>query len=202
MPTPTCPGFRDVEFSINDSVAQVLNPFTQQGQYQQWAGGDWWEATLTLPKMTRTQAAQWLAFLMAARGAANCFLIGDPSMITPQGNPQGTPLVDNTITTNNTAMTTALVTKGWLASTTRLLLPGDYIQIGNRLHVLLNTVNSDSGGAATLQLWPSLREQPANNAPVICNNAKGLFRLAMNKRTWSVDETRLFGLSFKVIEAK
>ncbi len=202
MPFPRGPGFRDVEFSVSDTVAQVAQPFTQQSQFQAWPGGDFWQATLTLPKMTRAQAAQWIAFLMAARGPANVFLLGDPFMKTPQGTPQGAPEVDGALGTNNLAMSTTLVTKGWLPSTMRLLLPGDYIQIGNRLHTVLNTVNSTSGGAATLQLWPSLREQPTDGEAIITHNAKGLFRLAANKRTWSVDETRLFGLSFKVQEAK
>lgn len=84
----------------------------------------------------------------------------------------------------------------------RHLLVGDYIQIGNRMHTLLKEVDSDTSGAATLQLYPSLREQPADGTPIITHSVKGLFRLSGNRRTWSADETRLVGLSFKIIEAK
>lgn len=199
---PTIPGFRSVEFSIADTVASVTSPFSQQSTFQSWAGGDIWTGVATLPKMTRVQAAQWIAFLMALRGQANCFLIGDPNMAIPQGLPKGAPVVDGTIGTNNLAMSSVLVTKGWVPNTVRLLEPGDSIQIGNRMHTLLKRVDSDGSGAATLQFYPSLREQPANNTPIITHGCKGLFRLASNKRTWSVDQTRLYGLSFQIVEAK
>ena len=202
VPMPTTPGFRSVEFAVSDTVAQVAQPFTQQSQFQAWPGGDWWEGTITLPKMSRVNAAQWLAFLMACKGMANTFLIGDPNAAVAQGLAKGIPVVDSSISTNNAPMTSALLTRGWQTSSFRLLLPGDYIQIGYRMHVVLNTVNSSSTGTATIQVYPSLREQPTDATPVILNKPKGLFRLASNKRNWSVDETRLFGLSFKIVEAK
>lgn len=202
IPTPFSPGLRSVEFSIQDTVGQVTNPFTQQSQIQQWPGGDCWMATATLPPMTRSQAVQWIAFLMAMRGGANVSLIGDPTMKVPQGQPQGTPVVDGSNPANNVAMSSVLVTKGWTPNVFRHLLVGDHIQIGNRMHSLLNTVNSDAAGAATLKIYPSLREQPANGEQIVTHDAKGLFRLANNKRTWSVDETYLYGLSFQITEAK
>lgn len=183
-------------------MAQVTNPFTQQSRQQAWLGGDIWQGTIELPKMTRSQASQWIAFLMAMRGITNCFLLGDPSVAIPQGTPTGIPLVDGAISTNNLAMQTQLVTKGWAPNKVGNLQVGDYIQVGNRMHTVLKRVDSDGSGAATLQLWPSLREQPADGTPIITHNAKGLFRLAQNKRTWSADYTRLFGLSFQIVEAK
>lgn len=202
IPFPLSPGFKSIEFTANDNVAQVAQPWTQQSQFQAWPGGDWWEGTITLPKMQRAQAAQWIAFLMSARGMANCFMIGDPTMRHPQGNPQGVPLVDGSNASNNGVMTSVLVTKGWTPNVRALLMPGDYVQVGLRMHVVLNMVNSDTNGSSTLQLWPSLREKPVDGLQLICSNVKGLFRLASNKRTWGVDETRLFGLSFKISEAK
>jgi hypothetical protein len=202
IPTPFSPGFRSVEFSINDTVGEAVSPFTQQGQYQVWPGGDFWEATVTLPKMTRAQAVQWIAFLMALKGEANCFLLGDPSMRIPQGSPTGLPVVDGSISTDNQAMSSVLKCQGFAPNSFRNLLPGDYIQVGNRMHALLNTANADGAGKCAMHLWPSLREAAISGSSIITHNAKGLFRLASNKRTWSVDETRLFGLSFRVMEAK
>lgn len=132
----------------------------------------------------------------------NAFLIGDPFSRTPQGVPQGVPLIDTSVITNNVAMTTSLVTKGWVANSMRNLLPGDHIQVGYRLHQVLNTVNANSSGGATIQVWPSLREQPANNEPLITHNAKGLMRLSDNSRTWDVGESRTYGMSLKFVEAR
>ncbi|MBB6144711.1 hypothetical protein HNQ77_002667 [Silvibacterium bohemicum] len=54
---PTKPGFRDITFEVNDTVATVRSPFTGTTQTQSWPGADWWSATATLPPLTRTQAA-------------------------------------------------------------------------------------------------------------------------------------------------
>jgi hypothetical protein len=202
VPLPLSPGFRQVEWSQSDSVAETMSPFTRQSQYQTWPGADWWEATLGLPAMNRNSAAQWIAFQMALRGKLNCFQVGDTYGKTPQGVPQGSPLVDGAVSSNNLKMTTTLHTKGWKVSTFRHLLPGDYVQIGLRLHTVLNTVNSDSNGNAVLQLWPSLRETPVDGLALILHNCKGMFRLADNKRTWSQSETRLYGISLKIVEAR
>jgi hypothetical protein len=87
-----------------------------------------------------------------------------------------------------------------IASKVGLLLPGDYLQVGYRLHRVLDIVNSDSSGNAVISVWPSLREVPAASAPIILNNPMGLFRLATNKRTWSTDATRLTRLSIPLME--
>src|ERR1700739_1406165 len=59
-----------------DNVGLVTNPFTMQTQTQTWSGGDMWKAQITLPPMTRAQAAPWLAFFGALRGVANVFQLG------------------------------------------------------------------------------------------------------------------------------
>ena len=53
----------------------------------------------------------------------------------------------------------SLITDGWTPSQTGILLTGDYIQLGtglaSRLHKVLADVNSDGGGNATFDIWPS-----------------------------------------------
>lgn len=189
---PSSPGMRRVEFTFKDAVASVLSPFTGQLQTQQWPGADMWAGTFTLPALTRQQAANWITFLMELRGMANVFQIGDPNFQTPLGTPSGTPVV----AVGNAAMSQTLVTSGWTASASGLLLPGDYIQIGYRLHRILDQVNADGSGNATLSIWPSLREAPSSGVPVITSNTQGLFRLASNERKISFDCTTLTHVSF------
>jgi hypothetical protein len=191
---------RSIEFSFTDTVGIVASPFTGQVQAQQWPGADMWTATLTLPPLTQAQARQWIAALMQMRGMANAIQIGDPLGRTPAGSVLGTPTVDNSVTNGNAAMSQTLGTAGWTASQFGVLLRGDYIQVGYRLHRVLDDINTDGSGKALIPIWPSLREIPTNGSAVGTSNTAGLFRLAQNKRTWSSDYTKLSHLSFQLTE--
>ena len=112
------------------------------------------------------------------------------------------PVVNNGGGVNNLTGATNLVTAGWAVSKARILLPGCYLQIGYRLHMVLQTVSSDSGGNATINVWPSIREQPTDASAINFNAPKGLFRLADNARQVSVAVTRLGAIGVKCVEAK
>ena len=197
---PTCASPRSVEFAFSDAVAIVSSPFTGQTQAQQWPGADSITGTVTMPPLTQTQADAWISFLMQLRGMAYAFQIGDPMKPTPAGTGSGTPQVDMTTTGWNVVGSQTLHTKGWHASSFGLLLPGDYLQIGYRLHRCLDRVNSDSSGKASFQIWPSLRDLPTDGEAINLNNPVGLFRLDSNQRQWSSDYTRLTQLTFKIRE--
>jgi hypothetical protein len=191
---------RGLELHISDAIATVSSPYTGQTQTQSWPGGDMWSGTVTLPDLAQVDADAWIAFLMELRGMQNAFQIGDRLKATPRGTPAGTPLIDNSANGGNPAMSQALATKGWTASAPNVLLPGDYVQVGYRLHRVLDAVSADSSGKAVLSLWPSLREQPTDSSALITSNCLGLFRLANNQRTWSVDYTRVTRISFPILE--
>lgn len=203
IPPPTTPGFRGVVLRMNDTVAETRSPFSGKSQIQQWPGADWWEAELELPPMLPCETADWQGWLGSLQGKGNVFQIGDPSRPSPQNIvPSSTPVCNNTGGTSNLTGSSSLVTAGWHASIARILTRGTYLQIGYRLHMVLQTVNSDSGGAATINVWPTLREQPIDGSAVILNYPKGLFRLADNARQVSVAVTRLGAVGIKCVEAK
>jgi hypothetical protein len=197
---PSKPGPRSVQLTMNDAVAATRYPFTNVTRTQTWPGADSWDIQVTLPPMARCDAANWIAFLMNLRGQANVFQIGDLEGAAPLGEPVGAPLVDGTDDAVNTATSTTLYTKGWEPSTFRLLLPGSYLQIGYRLHMVLDVVNSDGSGKASFSVWPSLREQPADGTPITLAHTTGLFRLAANTRQWNYDVVQLYGISFRATE--
>jgi hypothetical protein len=199
---PTCTGLKSVEFAMTDQVAIVSSPFTGQTQAQQWPGADSWTGTLTLPPLTQDQADDWISFVMELRGMAYAFQVGDPMKRTPRGSvtSSSVPVVDMSTAGMNIAGAQTLYTRGWATNAFGLLLPGDYMQVGYRLHRVLDRVNSDANGKAQISVWPSLREQPTDAEPIVLNNPVGLFRLASNKRTWSADATLLTSLSFTIQE--
>ena len=196
---PASPGFRTVQFDVDDPASAVVNGFSGLTQVQRWPGADVLSGTLSLPKLTQADADNWIAFLMALRGQANAFLLGDPLKRTPRGNPQhSVPLIDNSNPANNLPGSDQLVTHGWDGAG-HLLEAGDWIQVGRYLYRNLFPVTK---AAQTLTVWPTLRETPAadGTAPIVLRNTVGVFRLAKSQRTWNADFTRLTSLSFPFTE--
>ncbi len=190
--------FQSVDWNFTTAVATVTSVFTGQVQAQQWPGADMWSGTATLPPLTQLQADEWISALMQLQGMSNAFQLGDPMKTSPRGSALGTPTANGAISMVAGGQT--LYTQGWAASHTNLLLPGDYLQIGYRLHRVLDAVISDSSGKAPISIWPSLREAPLNGEAIVTTNPVGLFRLAANKGTWSSDSTSLTHLSFQFQE--
>jgi len=184
-----------IDFTLQDIVASVDNPFTGAQQFQDWQTS-FIEASVSMPPLTAKQAPAWIAFLMSLRGSLNVFQLGDPLRTAPQGSGAGSPAVNGA---NQTGY--SLLTKGWTASAAGVLLPGDWLQIGYRLYSNLAIVNADGSGGATLSIWPQLRESPADSDAIILNNTKGLFRLAANTRKFSEAANRTYGMQFEIREA-
>jgi hypothetical protein len=189
---------QSVDWNFSTAVATVTSVFTGQVQAQRWPGADALSGTATLPPLTQTQADAWISALMQMQGMSNAFQLGDPLKKTPRGSALGAPTADGSIAM--VAGGQVLYTKGWTASQLNLLLPGDYLQIGFRLHRVLDAVISDSSGKSAINIWPSLREVPVNGQALVLTNPVGLFRLASNKGAWSSSVDHLTHLSFQFQE--
>jgi hypothetical protein len=191
--TPSAPA--TIDFTATDIVAMSISPFTGQQQVQDWQQG-MLEASVSYPPLTHVQAQTWIAFLMGLRGQANVFQIGDPLATAPQGSGAGTPAVNGDGQSGFT-----LVTTGWTPGASGVLLPGDWLQIGFRAYRNLLPVNADGSGNATLNIYPSLRETPADGDSLVLHNVQVLMRLKSNARKWSETAARVYGLQFDCREA-
>jgi hypothetical protein len=82
---------------------------------------------------------------------------------------------------------------------------GDYIQVGTgaaqRFHKVLTDTTSSGSSTATVDIFPRLRESPADGDPIRWMDARGTFRLSANLRGWDIDEALVYGLQFSAIEA-
>lgn len=199
---PSYPAIAQVSIMMADTNATVPNPYTKQTQTFAWAGGDNWSAQITLPPMTTQQAAPWKACLAALQGSLNVVQLGDPDVAAPFGSVQGAPLVDMSTSGTNQPMQTTLYTRGWVPYTWRLLLPGDYLQIGYRLHMVTAPVNADASGKSAISIWPSLRDTVTDGQQVILAQPKGLFRLASDQRGWHASPSQLTTLSLNLTEVR
>ncbi len=196
--------FSHVEFNIEDAISAPSNPYTGiSPNVFEWPGAEKFYGTCELPSLTQAQAAPWRAFLMQCRGMLHPFLLGDASQKCLLGTIDGTSKpVCNTanVAADNLAMSKLLKIRGLRPGTARLMLAGEPLQVGYRLHFLADDLKSAADGTATVEVWPSLREQPLDGTAIVVNQPRGLFCLATNKRTWSSDFTRLSHMSVPIME--
>lgn len=199
---PTATGVARINLRAVNAVAISESPFTFKQQVVAHTGQRW-EAEVSIPPIKRETAEVWVSFLVSLQGVKGTFLMGDPIAATPRGSASsapGTPVVNGADQTGD-----SLTIDGCPASATGYLKAGDYIQLGGgsaaTLHKVLQDVNTNGAGQATLDLWPYIRNAPADDATVIVSNAKGLFRLGSNQTDWTIGEAALYGITFPAIEA-
>ena len=158
--------------------------------------GDIWVDTLTFTNKFDAEARILYAFLASLRGTAGRFYMS-PHGYKMAGVGGGTPLVNGANQIGST-----LVTDGWPVSTNGVLAVGDYFQIGVELKLVTASVNSDSGGNATIQFTPPIRTSPADNASVITVKPSCIMKLQDNQQSrWPMQPGRIYALSIAVEEA-
>lgn len=195
LSVPLVPGARQMDWTMQNVVGNVSNPFTGRLQTQNWQAG-WWEAIVTMPPMPRSQAESWIAFAAQCQGKNGVFYFGDGLGATPQGSAQGTG-----VTSGSFQQPYQLTTKNWTPGQFALLSPGDWVQIGWRLYKVLDQVTSDESGNASFAIWPQVREIPPNGTAIITTNAQGLFRMMSNSLKYSVSYDKTYRMSFEIREA-
>ena len=184
--TPTSIGIEGIELRAVNVVSTSQSPFTFKQQVVSFPGQRW-EASVSIPPVHRDLAAPWKAFLTSLKGQAGTFLLSDPDYATPQGD------VSSCVLTGSVRSGTATVVM------TGTLKAGDYIQLGSGSSSKLHQVLVDQTGDGSLEIWPDLRED-YTDATVTYNNAKGVFRLATNITSWSINNSSTYGISFDAVE--
>jgi len=196
---PASPRERTIRITPRSVTAVAQSIYTLQ-QVVQVQAGQAWALDVDLPPMARPEAEPWVAALVSLNGAQGTFLMGPTIGATPLGIATGTPVVAGAGQTGAT-----LDTGGWTASQTGILKAGDWLQLGSgsttRLHKVLVDADSDASGLATFDIWPALRESPADASAIVVNTAQGIWRLATSGAPWDIDSAAHYGVSFKAMEA-
>ena len=198
---PTHTGIASIELRAMNAVAYSRSPFTFAGQVHAYTGKAW-QADITLPAMKRSDAEQWVAWLISLKGQLGTFYLGDPLATTPLGSARNSDgiLVDGAVSSGDT-----IDIDGAPTSQTDYLKAGDYLQIGTgtsrQLFKVLADVDTDGTGSATVDVWPNVRTTIADNASVTVESTQGIFRLASNEQAYSINEASIYGISFGAIEA-
>lgn len=198
---PTHTGIASIELRAMNAVAYSRSPFTFAGQVHAYTGKAW-QADISLPAMKRSDAEQWVAWLISLKGQLGTFYLGDPLATTPLGSARNSDgiLVDGAVSSGDT-----IDIDGAPTSQTDYLKAGDYLQIGTgtsrQLFKVLADVDTDGTGSATVDVWPNVRTTIADNASVTVESTQGVFRLASNEQAYSINEASIYGISFGAIEA-
>lgn len=207
MPTfpltpPTSSGFAQATFRAASVVEANPSNFSLVTQIYVHRGQRW-EVDLQLPPLKGADAAQWRAFMTSLNGREGTFLLGDPGYRGPRGVATGLPLVVGGSQSGHT-----LNVDGFTPNITGILLAGDYFGLSSgssaRLYQVVADVNSDGSGAASIPIWPRLRTSPTDNAPLVLDAPKTVFRLTSNLREWQMSPgggSPLYGLAFGAEEA-
>ena len=195
---PTATGIITQNFSLTRAVAVTTSPFTFQTQVHQHQG-EFWRTVISLPPMLRANANIWLSFLLQLRGRRGTFKIGDQDAKTITGVATGTIRVNGASQTGN-----QVALDGFANSTNNVFKPGDYIQIGSYLYMVIEDVNSNSSGEANVKIEPALRssiETINDDTTVVYSNTTTLMRLDTNELGWQTDKVSKYGISFSASEA-
>lgn len=184
--TPTSIGIESIDIRAVNAVATSQSPFTYKQQVIAHQGQRW-EASVNIPSVRRDLAAPWKSFLTKLKGPTGTFLLGDPDYATPRG------------TVSSCTLSGSVGDESVTVVMTGSLLEGDYIQLGSGPSARLHQVLVDQTGDGTLEIWPKLRDN-YTDATVVYNNAKGVFRLAQNVSSWSINNASSYGISFECVE--
>lgn len=181
---PAWPPPRSIEWDFDENIGEARSDFSWKTQHH-----DWNQAILrgsvSFAPMDAAEARPWVAFLARCNGKKNDFLFGDPLLMAAPANPSA----------SGGAVVGSGQTGRVLNTSASNMTAGDWIQVGQRLYQVV----SPSGG--TLQIWPPLRESPADGTAIVLANCRGLFRLSSNARGYSIDERKQYLVTFEIEEA-
>lgn len=201
----TLPGYPDnldsVQITPAPKVAMTAGEFSFRQNVYERSGQIWRLDLMTIP-LDKAAARAWIAFVLKLRGQVGTFLAGDPVARIPRGTVAGSPVVNGAGQTGPT-----LDTRGWTPGATGVLRESDWFQLGSgaaaRLYQNLTDVDADGSGNATLDVWPDVKDQPADGEGIITTDPVGQFRLARaeNPYKWRLgDLTQISLVALEVEE--
>jgi hypothetical protein len=195
---PTATGIANITLRAVNQTAMTMSPFTYKQQIHNHAGQRW-EAEVQLPPMKYENAEEWIAWLLSLNGRAGTFLMGDPNRLTARGTLGGSPVVNGA---NQTGSSISI--DGCSNNITGWMKAGDYIQLGAAstatLHKVLQQVDTNGSGQATLDIWPNMVTAPTDGSIVVTSNTVGRWRLNSGEQDWSIDNASFYGITFACVQ--
>lgn len=188
---PTISAPNKLTWTSNSVVGRTQAPFSGIQQVQEFQGS-WWQGVLSFAPMTQDVGRTMAAFFQSLRGRAGSFLLAPPRYEGPYGAAavnSGALQVDGA---DQSGFVLAVKTTGLGGAVPDFLVAGDLLSYGSgatrRLYVVTTDASLDGAGKATLDIWPRLRESPADNLSLDVDTPTGRFRLVDNQLNYDEDE--------------
>ena len=168
-----------VEVGEQNANRFETSPFTGRGTLQEF-GGEWWTLQLSYSRLRRSLAQPVLSFGSKLRKAQGTFVIAFPGYSKPLGTAKdiaASPSVNGSEQAGNSSInikSAPINQTGWLVE-------GDIIQVGPATrphwHRVLEDVDTDSSGNATIEIWPNVRQGTIDNDLISTDSPLCIFRL-------------------------
>ena len=195
---PTTIGFSSMKFSsYQPTLVSVAHSLARQARSR--GGAQRWAIEATYPpNLSRAELAPIIAFALAQRGQYESFTLTPPALwSTARGIATGTPLVKGASQTGG-----SVITDGWTATQTGILLSGDFIKFAgqNKVYMITADANSDGSGNATIAIEPALMASPANDAAITVTNVPFSVAFASDVQEFSIRPAFLHEFKVSFVE--
>lgn len=160
-------------------------------------GAPRWQFTITTGVIRLAEVPWWEAFTDQLDGMVNRVRAWDWRREVPLGVATGTPTV------RVAGAGASILTQGWTANVTGILLQGAWVGVNGELKRVSLDANSDSLGRATLSIKPPLRAALTVGLPLTLVKPKALFVMTTPKPAFTQEGSRAKSvtLSFEEVPA-
>lgn len=170
---------QEVNVDLATTSTYAKSDFTYRGVVQEYEGSAW-KLSLSYRLLNRTRAQPVLAFKDALKGPVGTFVMKFPGYDQPLGaakNAASSPTVNGSGQAGSEELTIGSATP----SIDDWLVEGDIIQVGPssrpHWHRVLNNVDTDGSGNATIDVAPAIREGTLDGDQISYTSPLCLFRL-------------------------
>ena len=189
---PSTPNFVQSNFTLRRVVGSVSSPYSGKVRTQEY-DGVFWEASVSLPPMRRSQALEWQSFLLELQGPINHFKFADPDALTNSGTYSVNDL-ESDLRVNDSSETLSFTTSNVISAASSSTVftnavVGDFIVISGATNVENNGTMkvTTKTNAYTITVEPQdyenlVSETNTAACKAICN-AKGAVGLTLKAST-------------------
>lgn len=170
------------EWWLETATLEHRSPLTRAVQTQELRGARW-ACRVEYYHLQEADSRLMWAFIGQMRGRSGRVAVPNFGRPRPLGAGGGTPVVDGAGQTGST-----LAVTGGPLSTPAWLVPGDFIGVGGRMHMVTASTNTDGSGDASVAIAPPLPAAPADGATITLNLPTITMMLASDRNGWTYEQ--------------